>query len=203
MKKVLVVLTALTAIIIVTIVACNRKSSKVDPAPVGITELTAEEKESRIRRGEYLVSIMGCDDCHTPKIMGPKGPQFDMGKRLSGHPSSEKIGKVNQDELKSWVLFNHQSTSYVGPWGVSFAANLTSDDTGIGTWSEEQFITAIRKGKFKGLENSRELLPPMPWPVYKNATDDDLKAIYAYLQSTPPVENVVPAAIAPNQLAKL
>ena len=80
---------------------------------------------------------------------------------------------------------------------MSFAANLTSDDTGIGNWTEENFMRALRKGKFKGLEGSRDLLPPMPWFVYKNMTDEDLKSIYAYLKTVPAVENVVPS---PKQL---
>ena len=85
-------------------------------------------------------------------------------------------------------------TSAVGPWGMSFAANITSSETGIGNWTEENFIRAIRKGKFKGLEGSRDLLPPMPWFAYKNMTDEDIKSVFAFLQSTKPVENIVPAA---------
>ena len=91
-------------------------------------------------------------------------------------------------------------TSAAGPWGVSFAANITSDETGIGYWTEEQFFTAIRKGKYKGLEGSRNLLPPMPWQVYSGMTDTDLKAIYEYLQTTKPVSNIVPAPIAPEDI---
>ena len=97
---------------------------------------------------------------------------------------------VNQ----GWVLFGTDFTTAVGPWGQSFAANLTSDATGIGNWKEEQFIKAIREGKYKGLDNTRPLLPPMPWFVYKNLNDDDLGSIFAFLKSTRPVKNVVPAA---------
>lgn len=81
--------------------------------------------------------------------------------------------------------------------GGSFAANITSAETGIGNWTKEQFFGAIRKGKYKGLEGSRPLLPPMPWQVYRNMTDTDLNAIFAYLQTTKPIENIVPAPIAP------
>ncbi|HNL40505.1 MAG TPA: hypothetical protein PKH43_15245, partial [Saprospiraceae bacterium] len=63
--------------------------------------------------------------------------------------------------------------------------------------TEEQFINAIRKGKLKGLDNSRTLLPPMPWPNYARMSDDELKAIFAFLKSLPPVKNVVPAPIPP------
>lgn len=107
---------------------------------------------------------------------------------------------MNKDALKDWVLFAQDQTSAAGPWGVSFAANLTSDETGIGNWTEEQFFMAIRKGKSKGLEGSRNLLPPMPWQVYSGMTNTDLKAIYEYLQATKPVSNIVPAPIAPDDI---
>ncbi len=84
-------------------------------------------------------------------------------------------------------------TNAVGPWGVSFAANISSDETGIGNWTEEQFLTALRKGKYKGMEGSRDLLPPMPWFVYKNFSDEDIRSIFAYLRSGKPVKNIVPA----------
>ena len=86
-------------------------------------------------------------------------------------------------------------TTAVGPWGTSFAANLTPDETGIGNWSEAQFLKAIKEGKFKGMENTRPLLPPMPWTEYRNFPDEDLKAIFAYLKTIKPIDNVVPAAI--------
>lgn len=157
-------------------------------------------KEELIARGKYLVNTSACHDCHTPKIMTPTGPVFDTTRLLSGHPSSAPKPKVNKDALKDWVLFGQDLTSAAGPWGVSFAANLTSDETGTGNWTEEQFFTAIRKGKYKGLEGSRNLLPPMPWEVYREMTDTDLKAIYEYLQTTKPVSNIVPAPIAPDDI---
>jgi hypothetical protein len=154
-------------------------------------------REELIERGKYLVNTSACHDCHTPKIMTLHGPELDTTRLLSGHPSTAPMVKVNTDALKDWVLFGQDLTSAAGPWGVSFAANLTSDETGTGHWTEEQFMTAIRKGKYKGLEGSRTLLPPMPWQVYSRMTDMDLKAIFAYLQTTKPVSNVVPPAIAP------
>ena len=153
-----------------------------------------------VARGKYLVNTSACHDCHTPKIMTPNGPEFDTTRLLSGHPASDPKPKVNQDALENWILFGQDLTSAAGPWGVSFAANLTSDDTGIGNWTEEQFFRAIRKGKYKGLEGSRDLLPPMPWQVYRGMTDADLKAIYAYLQSTKPIANIVPGPIAPHDI---
>jgi mono/diheme cytochrome c family protein len=157
-------------------------------------------KEEMIARGKYLVNTSACHDCHSPKIMTVKGPEPDTTRLLSGHPSSSLMPKVNKEALKDWVLFGHDLTSAAGPWGVSFAANITSDETGVGNWTEEQFFTAIRKGKYKGLEGSRNLLPPMPWQVYNGMTDTDLKAIYAYLQTTKPVSNIVPAPISPEDV---
>ena len=98
------------------------------------------------------------------------------------------------------TLFGQDLTPAVGPWRVSYSANLTSDETGTGNWTEQQFMTAIRKGKYKGLEGSRDLLPTMPWQVYRGMTDTDLKAIFAYLQTTKPVSNLVPAPIAPQDI---
>jgi hypothetical protein len=91
-------------------------------------------------------------------------------------------------------------TAATGPWGTSYAANISSDATGIGNWTEAQFIKCMREGKLKGMDNARPLLPPMPWPNFAKLTDTDLKAIFAFLKSTKPVDNVVPAPKAPNEL---
>lgn len=129
------------------------------------------------------------------------GPEIIPELRLSGYPSSRPIQKADSQVVKQgWALLGSDLTSAVGPWGMSFSGNLTSDETGIGNWTEENFVRAIRKGKYKGLENSRPLLPPMPWFVYKNMNDEDLTSIFAYLKTVRPVENVVPI---PRQLADL
>jgi hypothetical protein len=92
-------------------------------------------------------------------------------------------------------------TAFAGPWGISYAANLTSDSaTGIGAWTEEQFIKSMRTGKHLGAENGRPILPPMPWPFISKMTDEDLSAVYAYLKSLPPVSNRVPAPTPPNEV---
>jgi hypothetical protein len=137
---------------------------------------------------------MGCNDCHTPKKMGPHGPEFDTDRTLSGHPADMPVAKFDTGTAKNWILFNQILTNYVGPWGISYSANLTPDSTGIGSWTEEQFFKAIREGKYKGLDNTRPLLPPMPWQEYRKASDEDLKAVFAYLKSNKPIRNVVPTA---------
>jgi hypothetical protein len=157
--------------------------------------------DSLVKRGEYLVAVIGCGDCHSPKVMGPQGPMPAPGLELSGHPANMPIPKVDTSELRSWALFNHSNTAVAGPWGVSFAANITGDSTGIGAWTEEQFFRAMKQGKYKGLEHSRPLLPPMPWMNYANMKDIDLTSIFAYLKTTG-VKNIVPAAIPPTALGK-
>jgi len=165
-------------------------------------EKSKTEVEDLIKRGEYIVSTSGCHDCHSPKIMTDMGPMPDPERLLSGHPADETLQPYDKETAKSYILFNMGLTAATGPWGTSFSANLTPDDDGIGSWTEEQFFTAIRKGKYKGMENGRDLLPPMPWFVYANMTDDDLKAVFAYLKSIKQVNNLVPAPIPPEMNSK-
>jgi len=148
--------------------------------------------------GEHLVASMGCNDCHTPKKMTDHGPDLDSSLLLSGHPAQMPIPDIDRKMVeKKGLAVTDMLTAWVGPWGVSFAANLTSDPTGIGNWQEENFIRAIREGKYKGIESARSLMPPMPWPMYKHLTDDELKAIFAFLKSTNPVSNLVPQVMPP------
>lgn len=171
------------------VIACTSGSAKgKESKPMTQTEL--------VKRGEYLVNAVGCDDCHSPKKMGPNGPEIIEDLRFSGYPSERIINKVDSNTVKQgWMLFGSDLTSAVGPWGMSFSANITSDATGIGNWKEEQFFKVIREGKSKGLDGNRPLLPPMPWFVYKNFSDDDIRSIFAYLKSSKPVHNVVPAPV--------
>ncbi|MBC7866353.1 MAG: diheme cytochrome c-553 [Gloeobacteraceae cyanobacterium ES-bin-316] len=193
-KMILITVGIITAIIIV--VSCNSKNQQ-QSAAVTISQ------DSLIKKGEYLVSVMGCHDCHTPKKMTEQGPVLDMEKMLSGHPANMPVAGFDTATTKNWVLFNMMNTAAVGPWGVSFSGNLTSDDTGIGNWTEAQFKKAITEGKFKGMDGTRPLLPPMPWQNLQNIKDEDVKAIFAFLKATKPVENIVPRAILPEDLAQL
>jgi hypothetical protein len=156
-----------------------------------ITSVEAAQP-ARVERGRYLVSIMGCNDCHTPYKLGPNGPEPDMERFLSGHP--EQIGRLPQRTSEGPWLWTAAATNtaFTGPWGVSYTANLTPDqNTGLGIWTEDMFISAIRTGRHMG--TSRPINPPMPWPAYRNATDEDLKAVFAYLRTIKPVTNHVPA----------
>jgi len=170
------------------------------PAPPKRVVNNPPYTKAQIEKGNYLVKIMGCADCHAPKTMTPQGPVPDPMLGLSGHPAKIPVGKVAKDALTDWVLFHPMNTIAVGPWGVSFAANLTPDNTGIGTWTEEQFIIALTEGKSKGIRTARPLLPPMPWPNYTDMKKEDLVAIFAYLKSCKPIENAVPQPISPDKL---
>ena len=169
--------------------------SEPTPAPQQPAEPQPISQDSLVKRGAYLVTTMGCNDCHSPKVFGPMGMSLDTTRLLSGHPADMPLPKYDAATAKNWLLFGPFATVAVGPWGTTFAANLTSDSTGIGNWTEQQFFKALREGKYRGLDNTRPILPPMPWQGIAQATDEDLKAIFVYLKSTKPVKNVVPSAI--------
>jgi hypothetical protein len=196
MLKTILIFAALTGITTLVLIRCADGNAKgKEKQSIAMTDA------EKVQRGSYLVNSIGCDDCHSPKRMGAHEPEIIPELRLSGYQSSNPIQKADTNVVKQgWMLFGPDLTTAVGPWGQSFAANLTPDATGIGNWKEEQFIKALREGKFKGLDNTRPLLPPMPWFVYKNLTDDDLKSIFAYLRSLKPVKNVVPAPTPFNKL---
>ena len=155
-----------------------------------------EAAEDLVKRGKYLVDITGCHDCHTPMKEGPEGaPVPDETLLLAGHPVGVPYPIWTPEDLKNrniLAMFGPQFTVAAGPWGVSFATNLTPDkETGMADpdhfiWTEEAFIQSIRTGKHEGQPNGRDILPPMPWPAYKHATDEDLKAIWAYLKTLKP-----------------
>lgn len=160
-----------------------------------LTQSSTLSQEELITRGAYLVEVAGCNDCHSPKVMTEHGPIPDPTRILSGHPAANPAPST--EHLNGVVVFDMNLTVAIGPWGTSFAANITPDETGIGNWTYDQFKNALTKGMYKGLENTRPLLPPMPWPNYRNMAEEDLQSIYAYLKSIPPVSNVVPHPITP------
>lgn len=156
---------------------------------------TARDPDTVVARGRYLVSTAGCHDCHTPFKEGPRGAEPDMTRALSGHPASLVMPPAPALPPGPWrIAVAGTNTAWAGPWGTSFTANLTPDvETGLGAWTEAMFIETIRTGRHMG--RGRPLLPPMPWPVYRNLTDDDLAAIFAYLRTVPVIANPVPAPI--------
>ena len=181
------------------------------PGAIGVRILQADTPKNpprdvkthdpaRVERGAYLVRTMMCNDCHTPWTMGPKGPAPDMSRALTGHPADVIVTPPpKMPEGSSWsMMFSNTNTAFAGPWGVSFSANLTPDpETGLGKYTEEMFMAALKTGRHQG--KGRPILPPMPWPFIGTLNDEDLKSIYAYLQSIKPVRNRVPAPIDPPE----
>ncbi len=172
--------------------------SQPQPSQQADAPEAAMEVAPSAARGEYLVRVGGCDDCHTPKLMTEQGPVLDAQHRLSGHPATLAVAPIPAGALTpaGWMAMTDATmTAWAGPWGISFTANLTPDATGLGNWTEDMFVGALRTGKHAG--NGRPILPPMPWQGIGQLTDTDLKSIFAYLKTLPPVDNIVPQPVPP------
>jgi len=144
-----------------------------------------------VARGKYLVMTLGCNDCHTPFKMGANGPEPDMSKALSGHPQDLAMPAAKLPDMPWAWMGSASMTAFAGPWGTTFAPNLTPDEeTGTGAWDEDFFVSIFRSKKWMG--SGRPIMPPMPIDDYTNLTDGDLKAIFAYLRTLPPIKNKVP-----------
>ena len=168
----------------------------VSTLPAFAAETRGAPGADKIARGKYLVTITGCNDCHTPFKMGPNGPAPDMSRMLSGHPESFALPPAPAAQGPWVVAAAATNTAWSGPWGVSFTSNLTPDpDTGLGSWTLRNFVDTMRSGRHLGV--GRQILPPMPIPMYKQMTDEDLEAVYAYLKSIPAVKNRVPQPLPP------
>lgn len=121
--------------------------------------------EDKIARGKYLATIAVCGDCHSPGAL--------MGK---------------PDEAR--YVGGSEVSFFIPDLGYFHPPNLTPDnDTGLGKWSEEQIVTALRTGK---RPDGRVLAPVMPWMSLAKLTDEDAYAIAAFLKSLPPTSNKVP-----------
>lgn len=162
--------------------------------------LTHPEHSSTVsvEHGAYLIESFGCGDCHTPKRLGPQGPEPDLALALAGHPEHLTLPAPPALPDGPWMVTVAGSmTAWSGPWGISYSSNLTPDDeTGIGRWTEREFVDTMRSGRHLG--RGREILPPMPIPAVRNLTDDDLASMFAYLRSRPAVRNHVPDPMPPT-----
>jgi hypothetical protein len=190
-------------VLAVTVSGCRKDTpatvSPGEPAAAGSvpTEGVAPASGDLVAGGRYLVTILGCNDCHTPYKMGKNGPEPDMTRMLSGHPEGMKLPPPPKLEMPWAMAATSTNTAWSGPWGISYTSNLTPDqNTGMGIWTEDMFIRAMRTGKHMG--TSRTILPPMPWPWYSKMRDEELKAIFAYLKSIPPIPNRVPDPTPPT-----
>ena len=166
------------------------------------TPAAADDKKAldpaRVERGAHLVRTMGCNDCHTPWKMGPKGPEPDMTRSLTGHPSDFPVTTPPKLEGPwTWAAVA-TNTAFAGPWGISYAMNLTPDkETGLGEWTEEMFIATMRTGRHQG--KGRQILPPMPYFMIGALGDEDIKSLFSYLQSLKPVRNRIPSPADPPE----
>lgn len=186
--------TLLTVASLVLALSIGATAAKTNAAKKAESQARAAA-QAKVKRGEYLVRLGGCNDCHTPFKMGPNGPEPDQSRLLSGHPESLKMPPPPKLGNGPWVWAGAgTNTAFAGPWGVSYTANLTPDRlTGIGIWDEQMFFKTLRTGRHWGV--SRPILPPMPWQNIGQSTDEDLSAIYAYLRSVKPIRNQVPDAV--------
>jgi len=181
MKRVIICLSLLA--LVPLLAACT------DDANAKPTQIA--DNAAQVARGRYLVKFGGCNDCHTPLKMGPKGPEPDMSRELSGHPHDLVVTQPPKLNGPWMASASGTMTAWAGPWGISYARNLTPDEvSGLGIWNEGMFVKTMRTGRHMGV--SRPLLPPMPWQSLNSLNDDDLKAIFAYLQSIKPIRNEVP-----------
>ncbi len=159
------------------------------------------EEQSPVERGKYLAMVGGCGECHSPKVWTPAGPVPDEKRLLSGYPSGARLPEMPGGILgpTQWgAIVTNDMTAWAGAWGVSYSYNLTPDPrTGLGNWSEALFIQSLKTGKFMG--TSRSMLPPMPWQAIGRMKDEDLKALFAYLKSIPPIDNAIPEPLPPKQ----
>jgi len=167
------------------------------PAPGGAAK---HVDQAAVQRGRYLVTIGGCEDCHTPKKFDPAlgMPVNDETLAFSGHPKNapEPEGTVGQRDMG---LIGPTFTAFKMPFGTVYSSNITADKkTGIGSWTEAQFVQTMRTGR---RTHTYPILPPMPWPSVASMNDDDLRAVYAFLQSTKPISNSVKPPSVPKEVA--
>ncbi len=158
---------------------------------ISINIRSVESQNDTVERGKYLVdAVAACGHCHTPRI----GADYDMKKYLAGHPEDAPHPRYDFSMMQQgiFLLVSPQLSVFSGPFGTSFATNLTPDkETGLGEWTEKMFIDAMRTGHHQGNKDNRKIFPPMPTKHYAQMTDADLKAIWAYLKTIKPVKNDV------------
>jgi len=161
------------AILALSLVVAAASCAKA-PEPAATAPIASADTVASAEHGAYLATIVGCHDCHTP---GAFYGRPDFQRALAG----SELG-------------------WTGPWGTSYARNLTPDqETGIGVWSEDDIIRALQTGK---RPDGSDLRPPMPWPDFAHMNRRDIRSIAMYLKSVVPVSHKVPDALPPGQKAK-
>ena len=164
-------------------------------AIIALSIRAVESQSDMVQRGKYLVeAVAACGYCHTPR----KGAEYNMDMYLAGHPAGQASPRYNFRTIQQGIFMvtAPQLSAFSGAFGTSFASNLTPDkETGLGEWTEEMFIGAMRTGRHQGVESNRKIFPPMPTKHYAQMNDEDLKAIWAYLRTVKPVRNEVNPAL--------
>jgi mono/diheme cytochrome c family protein len=141
-------------------------------ALVAFSLTRADADPAQVERGKYLVTLGGCNDCHTPGYFLGKP---DEARYLGGSDVGFEIPGL----------------------GVFVGRNITPDKkTGIGDWTEKQIVTALQTGV---RPDGRVLAPIMPWHAFAHLTAADANAIAAYLKSLKPVDHAVPGPFGPGQ----
>jgi mono/diheme cytochrome c family protein len=158
-----------TALGVTSLTSCSSNPPGGEGGKAAPAAMTGDEK---IARGRYLVHAIGCGDCHTPGT-------------FYGAPDSTRA-------------YGGSELGWTGPWGTSYAANITPDSTGIASWSEDDIVNAIMKGV---KPDGSPVMPPMPWPDLAQLTPEDGHAIAAYLKTVAPVRHQVPALVPPGKAA--
>ena len=160
-------------------------------AIIALSINSVQSQSDMVQRGKYLVDTVGaCGHCHTPRA----GAEYNTNMYLAGHPANAPYPRYNFSMMQQgiFILTSTQMTAFSGPFGTSFASNLTPDkETGLGEWTAEMFIQAMRTGLHQGVAGNRKIFPPMPTKHYAQMNDEDLKAIWAYLQTIKPIRNEV------------
>lgn len=159
---------------------------------IAISIQSVESQNDMVERGKYLVdAVAACGFCHTPRA----GAEYNMKMYLAGHVAGDAYPRYDfrsMRQLNIFLLTAPSLTAFSGPFGTSFATNLTPDnETGLGEWTEKMFIDAMRTGHHQGNKDNRKIFPPMPTKHYAQMSDADLKAIWAYLKTINPVKNEV------------
>jgi len=191
----------LSLVILVILGSCGTKAEFEPRSPIQSDDQEEVYRQYNIERGKRLVELGGCSHCHTPKLKTALGYKPDKDKYLSGYPEDEPLPDLPYAEIISGEAENNfyttDATIWVGRWGVSFAPNLTPDpETGLGNWKEEDFLQIFRGNKH--FSEGSQVTSPMPVNVYSQLSYFELKSIFIYLQTIPPVRNEVPARITPE-----
>ncbi len=155
--------------------------TRIMAAPAVQSGQVAAQDLELLEQGRYLVELIGCSVCHTDGAL---------------------IGEPRIDE---WLAGSNVGIAYSNPMkydnpGIVFPGNLTPDPkTGIGRWSDDEIVSAIRHGLDR---QGNRLIQAMPWLIYEKISDADTRAIVAYLRSLPPVEHKVPDDVPPGTKTK-